>query len=127
MTDHVSTAAADPPSAPFVSAGISIGLGTRGLTLGVEVSSGYYSNQSGAYAGAAAGFELAVSPGASEPWGRLYVEAEGGWVAFGAGVGPAWMIGKDDTRVGFQVTPYVAAGSFGECDASEPFTVVAPF
>lgn len=126
MSIATTAAADDPPSAQFVSAGISIGIGSHGPTVGIEVSTGYYSNQTGAYGGGAAGFALALMPGAGEPWGRAYLEVEGGWVAFGAGFGPARLFGGGGPKTGVQVTPYVSGARLG-CENGEPFTVVSPF
>jgi hypothetical protein len=122
------TAHAEDPingTAPFLSAGLVLSGSSRGFTIGIEVSGGAVSDQSGGYVGAAAGFDIAPWSG-DLPRHRAYLEAEGGWVAFGIGVGPAYFF--DGEPVAFQVTPY-ASLSYGvaSCKRHEPFEVVGAF
>jgi hypothetical protein len=76
----------------------------------------------------ATGFELATSAPAGEPWGRFYLEAEGGLVFGGAGLGPALLFGTS-REVTYQFTPYVAVSPelFPNTGSEEPFGVIGFF
>ena len=121
---------ADPDTdSGFVSAGLSVGYGTRGWVLGVEVSGGRFPRfLEGGYVGAAGGFELATAAAKDEPWGRLYLEGEGGLVFGGVGIGPAVLLGAS-REVRVQVTPYVALAPelLPNEGGVEPFTVIGLF
>jgi hypothetical protein len=107
-------------STPFVSVGLVLSGGSRGFAIGVELSGGAISDQSGGYLGAAAGLDYAPTSGDLPV--RAYLEAEGGWVAFGLGVGPAFFF--NDEPVALQITPYAALSSgIAACDRYEPFDV----
>ena len=123
-----SVAAADM-TAPFVSPGVAISWGSRGLTFGVEVSAGYYDDHSGVYGGGAGGFEIAPFADVDQPWGRAYFEGELGWIAFGSGIGPVWLFGPRGQRLdGIQLTPYVSfSPDLGSCGGREPFVTTTAF
>ena len=109
---------------PFISAGLVLSGGSRGVTIGVEVSGGSIDDSSGAYAGAAIGFDWA--PHSEDLPVRLYLEGEGGWTAFGLGIGPAFFF--NGKPVGIQFTPYIAlSAGVAECQHSEPFLVGGAF
>jgi hypothetical protein len=124
---------ADPDqSNGFVSAGVSVGFGTRGLVVGVEVSAGRYLDVTDGigYTGLAGGFEIATAPGSHEPRGRLYGELELGALFGGAGVGPTLLFDRQRGReVGVQMTPYLAVSPelVPNAGSEEPFVVYAPF
>jgi len=120
-----SARAEGPGPGPFVSAGLVLSGGSRGFAIGIEVSGGSYDNQSGGYVGVAGGFDVAPWSGDRPPL-RAYAELEGGWVAFGMGVGPAFFF--DGEPVAIQVTPY-ASFSYGfvSCKRHEPFEVIGAF
>ncbi|MBA3462032.1 MAG: hypothetical protein H0T46_18880 [Deltaproteobacteria bacterium] len=113
----------------FVSAGLAVGYGTRGWVLGIEISGGVFPRSlEGGHVGLASGFELATSAAESDPWGRLYLEGEGGFVLGGAGFGPAVLFGKS-REVTYQFTPYVAFSPelVPNAGSEEPFTVIGFF
>ena len=125
-----SIALADPQGSTYVSAGISIGYGSRGVVVGTEATLGVSELDIAdglGFAGAVAGFEVALAAPSGAPWGRLYLEGELGVFAFGFGVGPALLLGERNT-VGLQATPFaVYSHDLVVTCGTEPFTVVSPF
>ncbi len=114
---------AEPSELSFVSTGVSISYGSRGLAFGAEISGGVPFIEEPIYAGTAIGFDIAPW---SETWGRLYLEVEGGALIAGAGIGPAWLFGGPEPGHHLQFTPYLSGGGFA-CEDVEPFLIVAPY
>lgn len=110
---------------PFVSRGLVLGGGSRGFTVGIEVSGGVVGDLAGAYVGAAGGVDLAPWSG-NLPRVRAYAEAEAGWVAIGVSAGPAWFF--DGKPVALQLGAHASFSSGAvSCERHEPFDLVGGY